>query len=284
MFKSSIFFFLTTICVFTTNAQLLHLKKREINASGGKAFALSISDSSLTLYEREKIIYKEIKKGNVPDFLRKLIEIKNNILIEGDSTIYHISYYVLSDYFAIGSNDDYFYVPMTPILAQKVANLTHCTLPTKNMVDEIYANAKIKLKPQNIAPTKAMTTVPVFIAHTDSVLKQLKPLVNQHNNGELTAGNKKDIIISNKIFGESTPRVVIYGWHRAERNPIQPVYNKHTNLWADYSHGVRLIQNKIFIGGKKTTIKKALANVQLSRLFSSEGVIKRAYYPIFNSY
>lgn len=256
MLKSTLILLLVISFVIPSDAQILHLKKRETNAIGGKAFALSISDSTLTLNEREKIIFKEIKKGNVPGFLRKLVEIKSNTVIEDDANIYHTSYYVLPDYFAIGSNADFFYVPMTPILAQKIANLTHCTLPTKNMVDEIYANATIKLKPQNIPPTKAMTTVPVFIAHTDSVLNQLMPFTKQHIGGELTAGNKKDIIISNKIYGENTPRVVIYGWHKAERNPIQPVYNKHTNLWADYSHGVRLIQNEIIINGKKTTIKK----------------------------
>ncbi|MCZ4243906.1 hypothetical protein [Pedobacter punctiformis] len=284
MLKSIVFSLLLLVFALHTNAQNLHLKKRKTDVPGGKAFAQSISDSTLTLEDREKIIFREIKNGNVPDFLRNLVEIKKNITIEGDTNIYHISYYVLPDYFAIGNNDDFIYMPMTPILAQKIADLTHCILPTKNLVDEIYANSKIKLTPQNIPPTKAMTTVPVFIAHTDSVLTQLKPVLNRHNHGELTAGNKKDIILSNKIYGESTPRVVIYGWHRAEGKPIQPVYNKHTNLWADYSHGIRLIQNKILINGKKTTLKKVLSNDKLNVLFSNEGTIKQAYYPVFDSY
>lgn len=173
---------------------------------------------------------------------------------------------------------------MTPILAQKVARLIKCSLPTKLLVDQIYKEAKIKLAPQPIPPTKAMTSLPVFIAHTDSILSQLKPVMANHQSGELTAGNKKDIIISNKIYGESTPRVVIYGWHKLDGKAIQPVYNKHTNTWADYSHGVRLTQNKIYINHKKTSLKKVLRDAELCRIFSDEGKIDQPYYPVFSSY
>jgi len=283
--KSKIILLFSIFLSFSSisSAQILHLKKRQPNAIAGRAFALSISDSTITLKQREEIIFKEIKKGNVPDFLRNLAEIRDTISRSQDE-IYFISYYVLPDYFAIGSNEDFFYMPMTPILAQKVADLTGCLLPTKHLVGEIYKHAKIKLNPQPILPSKAMTTVPVFIAHTDSVLNQVKPFLANHNIGALTAGNKKDIIISNKIYGQTTERVVIYGWHKLDGKAIQPVYNKHLNTWADYSHGIRLIQNKIYINGKKITLKKALRDTKLNPLFSDEGVIKKAYYPIFNSY
>lgn len=275
-------FFLLIFTFALTNAQELQLKKRKHNALGGKEFAALISDSSLSLIDREKTIFKEIKKGNVPDFLRKLVKIE--VDFTQDHKTNHIIYYVLPDYFAIGSNNDFFYVPMTPILAQKVAQLTKCSLPTKLMVDQIYKEAKIKLTPQPILPTKAMTTLPVFIAHTDSILRQLKPFLANHQLGELIAGNKKDIIISNKIYGESTPRVVIYGWHKLDGKAIQPVYNKHTNTWADYSHGIRLIQNKIYINQKKASLKKALRDAEFSRVFSDEGRIDKPHYPIFKSY
>lgn len=259
-------------------SQTLHLPKRMKNAVGGKAFAISISDSTLSLQKREELIFKEIKKGNVPEFLRNLTRYQINFGYNDKKLVG----YFLPDYFAIGNNADFIYIPMTPMLAQKVANLTKCILPTKSMVDLIYTFSTIRLKPQPILPSKAMTTVPVFIAHTDSVLKQLQPFLIEHNNGAATAGNKKDIIISNKIYGETTPRVVIYGWHKLDKNAIQPVYNKHANTWADYSHGIRLVQNEIYVNGKKTTIKKILANKDSELLFifsTDEGVIKKPYYP-----
>lgn len=272
------------ISISFVNAQELKLSKRKPEALTGSAFAKSISDSSLSLIDREKIIFRQIKDGNVPDFLRKLVPIDIQWKSNQNNKTYQIRYYVLSDYFAIGSNEDYFYVPMTPILAQKVVRLAKCILPTKAIVDHIYDQATIKLRPQPIPPTKAMTTLPVFIAHTDSIQQQIKNLLPNHQAGSLTAGNKKDIIISNKIYGEATPRVVIYGWHKPDGKAIQPVYNKHTNTWADYSHGVRLIQNKIFINNKKTSLKKALREAELCKAFSEEGPINKPYYPLFKSY
>ncbi|MEJ5995868.1 hypothetical protein WG904_15670 [Pedobacter sp. Du54] len=270
-------FALIFLLVQISFAQKLKLTSRKAAALTGTAFANSISDSTLSLAEREKIIYQEIKNGNVPDFLRKLSLVEYELSIEGIK--YKVSYFSLPDYMAIGGNDDYFYIPMTPILAQRVANLLKCSLPTKKIVDLIDEQAKIKLAPNPIPPTKAMTTVPVFITHNLMIRQQLVPYITRHNQSELTSGNKKDIIVSNKIYTEKTPKVVIYGWHQLNGKAIQPVYNKHSNTWADYSHGVRLIQNKIIINNKKTTLQKVLADRKLCVLLSDEGVIEKAFYP-----
>ncbi len=257
--------------------QVLHLKPRQAEAMNGSEFAKSISDSNLNLEKRESIIISEVKKGNVPSFLRKLNAVTDSTKIEGE--VYSITYYVLPDYLAIGNNQDFFHVPMTPILAQKIADLTKSSLPTKQMADRIYKKASIKLEPQPIPPTKLMTTVPFFIKHNQLVNAQLAPYLSEHNNSALTAGHKKDIVISNRIYGESTSRVVIYGWHKLDGKPIQPLYNKHVNTWADYSHGVRLIQNKVWLNGKKTTVAKVLADPKLNVLLSDEGVISKSFYP-----
>jgi hypothetical protein len=259
--------------------QSLQLKARSKSARGGQAFAALIKDSTLSLEKREEMIFLEIKSGNVPEFLRKLVP----ILSRAEKEELSITYFVLPDYFAIGSNEDFFYVPMTPILAQRVAVLLKCSLPTKKMVDTIYRNAAIKLVPKPIPPTPAMTTVPVFMVHNDTLKKQLLPYSIEHSKGMLTAGNKKDLIISNKIYTEKTDKVVIYGWHQLNGKPIQPVYNKHTNLWADYSHGIRFVLQKTILhlgkSNKKTTISKILTG-NYSYLISDEGIIDKSFYPI----
>ncbi|MFD0941219.1 hypothetical protein [Pedobacter boryungensis] len=276
--KQIFILFLVLIFFQNLNAQELKLTYRKADALGGKAFANSIIDSNLNLADRENIIYKEIKSGNIPDFLRKLKRISYSSKI--NNLEYSIDFFVLPDYMAIGSDEDYIYIPMTPVLAQRVASLLKCSLPTRKMVDLIYQNATIKLEPQPIPPTKAMTTVPIFITHNEIVRTQLKPYLTQHNGSELTAGNKKDIVISNKIYTEKTPKVVIYGWHKLDGKAIQPLYNKHTNMWADYSHGIRLIQNKVWVNGKKTTLAKVLVDSILNQLLSDEGIIAKSYYPI----
>ncbi len=276
-------FCLFIILCTTVEAQQLKLKPRKANALGGTAFAQSIADSNLSLVQRETLIFKAIKKGNIPDFLRTFQVIEDSIVLTPDHVL-KIKYNVLPDYFAIGSNDDYFYVPMTPILAQRVATLFNCSLPTKKMVDQIYKQAELKLEPKPLPPTKAMTTVPVFLAHNQMIKAQLMADSNAHQQGVLIAGHKKDVIISNKIYGEQSPRVVIYGWHQLNGKPIQPVYNKHTHTWADYSHGIRLVQNKCWVNGKKTPLKKILAHKEWSRLLSEEGPIAMPYYPLYKTY
>jgi hypothetical protein len=281
--KLSIFLIMLLWLSKTTSAQELQLKPRRPNALGGRAFALSISDSTLTLAHREKIIFKEIKSGNVPNFLRKFKAVNSESSWDLGLGTQSITYEVLPDYFAIGSDDDFFYVPMTPILAQRIANLLKCSLPTKKMVDTIYENATIKLVPKPIPPSKKMTTVPIFISHNDSLRAQLKPFLSAHLAGELTAGHKKDLIISNKIYTEKTPKVVIYGWHKLDGKPIQPVYNKHTNLWADYSHGVRFVSQHVVKndnGNKIVTTIAEILNGLSSYLLSDEFSIKKPFYPI----
>ncbi|RZL45445.1 MAG: hypothetical protein EOP00_17445 [Pedobacter sp.] len=259
-------------------AQTLNLTPYLVNPIGGKEFTSNLASANVALNIREQIIYQEIVKGNIPDYLMKLSKISHTEIIDGKA--YTIAFYVTPDYLSIGNDSDNVYIPMTPILAQKVATKFNCSLPTKKMVDLIYNSATIKLEPKPIPPSDLMTTIFVLKQHDEMVKEQLKPFLDDHQKSELTAGNKKDVIISNKIYTEATPKVVIYGWHKLDGKPIQPVYNKHANTWADYSHGIRLLQNNVWVNGKKTTIAKVLADQKLAVLLSDEGVIKKAYYPI----
>jgi len=259
-------------------AQVLKIRDRKPGALTGSQFSASISDTSISLNQREKIIFKAIKKGNVPNFYRKLVLVTDSAMI--GNTLTRISYYVIPDYIAIGSDSDYFYCPMTPALAQHVANKLKCSLPTRKIVNTIYANADIKLSPIPIPPTKAMTTVPVFIRHNQIVKQQRDSLGSKFVPGMLVGGDKKDIVLSNRIYNDTSAfHVVIYGWHQKDGKAIQPLYARHLNSWADYSHGVRLIQRKLWVNGKKMNIKKALRSERLSILLSDEGPIKKPFYP-----
>jgi hypothetical protein len=154
-------------------------------------------------------------------------------------------------------------------------------LPTKKMTDIIYNKADIKLHPQPIPPSDIMTTVPVFKQHTDSVKQQISQLNFSRTADYIIAGHKKDIIISNKIYSlnKDLNRVVIYGWHLNRNDPIQPVFNGHDALYADYSHGVRLIFNKAFTSKDSIKIYDILKDPRLSVLLSDEGIINKPFYP-----
>jgi len=255
----------------------LNLPDRPANAINGSEFAHQVANLSLT--DRERAVVKEILAGNVPSFSRKLRPLTLNQKI--NSKNYKLIFFTVCDYMAIGSDQDYLYIPMTPSTAQYLADHLNCTLPTKKMVDIIYNKAEIKLRPQPIPPSDKMTTVPVFLQHTDSIRQQISQIGFDRSADTIIAGHKKDIIISNKIYSSDRnyDRVVIYGWHRSENNPMQPVYNGHIAKYADYSHGVRLICKYAFINGDSIKIDTILKDPNLSILLSDEGVINKPYYP-----
>ncbi len=263
----------------TTNDSMTYLDipARPDDAVEGSEFAEQIT--GLSLKNREIAIVEEILGGNVPSFSRQLRPITFNQSIDSDH--YEVTFYTVCDYMAIGSEQDYLYIPMTPSTAQYLADRLNGSLPTKKLVDIIYAQSDIKLDPQPIPPSDAMTTVPVFKQHTDSIVQQFAQRGHERRGDRIIAGHKKDIIISNKIYSadRNYERVVIYGWHRSKNDPIQPVYNGHTAEYADYSHGVRIISNIVTVNDDTTTVPSLLQDARLCDLLSSEGPISRPYYP-----
>ncbi len=255
------------------NAQRLPLPARSAGALSGSAFGASIS--ALPRADREEAIAREVLAGNVPEFLRVLVPVRMGGLVQG--TPKSLTIHVLPDYVAVGADSDYFLIPMSPILAQRIADSCGCVLPTKKMVDSIYFAAAVKLAPKPIAPSGAMITVPVFLAHNDSIRLQRWPLLGAFPQGRLVGGTKKDVIISNKIYTALKPNVprpvVIYGWHQLNGSPIQPVYNGHEETYADYSHGIRLVRDSVSVDGTVTTVSAVLSDPALSPLLSDEGVI-----------
>jgi hypothetical protein len=213
--------------------------------------------------------------GNVPDFLRTLVPVASSASVGGIP--YSVTYYVTPDYLAVGADEDYFLAPMTPLLAQRLADALQCTLPTRKMVNDVYAAALLKLAPAPIPPSAEMITVPVFAQHDSMVWAQRSPMLATFPLGTLVGGTKKDVVISNKIRNElktGVPKpVVIYGWHQLNGVPIQPLYNGHGETYADYSHGIHLVQEAVQLNDSSTTVSAILKHASLSAILSDEGPI-----------
>lgn len=276
MKKHFLFFLVFIFYGFDIFAQLLNLPPRSPAAFTGSQFVSTISSGSLSLTNRENMIYTEISNGNVPDFYRNLVPIKSYAVISGSTD--SILYYVLPDYLAVGTDTNYFLCPMSPMLATQIADLTGCTLPTRKMVNDIWVTAKVKLVPSPISPGPLMTTVPVFDDHNTTVKGQRNAVIGTYPLGNLVSGDKKDVVISNVIYSTAN-RVVIYGWHQTNGTPIQPLSNVHADTYMDYSHGIRLIQNAVTYHGSPTTIKNILQSSTLNPLLSDEGLISTPQYP-----
>lgn len=243
----------------------------------GSQFVSAITPLSFT--NRENLIMQEVLSGNIPNFYRILSPVTSTAVISG--TLQSVTYYVIPDYLAIGCDTNYFLCPMSPIVATKIADSIGCTLPTRKMVNDIYAQAALKLPPLTIPPSGTMTTVPAFAQHNSMVYSQRSASLTAYPLGTLVGGDKKDVVISNQIYTTAN-RVVIYGWHTSVGNPIQPLSNVHADTYMDYSHGMRFIQNNVLYNGTPTTVKAILQSSTLNPLLSDEGVINPPEYPYGN--
>jgi hypothetical protein len=244
------------------------IPKRPADAPGGREFVESLS--KLTPAQREESITKEVIRGNVPDFLRAFTKVtvttKDRAGKERAAVIE-----VMPDYLAVGSDSDFVRVPVTPQTAARIADAFGCALPTRKVVDEVYRAAAVKLEPKPL--TADRESVVTFLKHHALIEEQRagKKL------GELVAGVKKDVVVSNRL-AEKPDRVAIYGWHKLDGKPIQPLTIVHGERYVDYSHGVRLMKRTVLVDGKRQDVRHVLYAADLHPLLSDEGPITRPTY------
>lgn len=214
---------------------------------------------------REKNILHEFLAGNIPDFLRKFspITVKNG----SDS----ITYLTTSDYLCLGTNKDYARIPMNPHTAQAIADKYDCTLPTRKMTNDIWAQAVNKLDPKPWGPPydSTMMATSRIIIHNLRIQNQL----TGKDHTALTAGHKKDVVLTNKLSPNNpNKRVAIYGWIQSGGQAIQPLNPvSHEETYADYSHGIRLIANDVVVNGNPMRIQDIFSDTKFSALVSDEG-------------
>ena len=238
----------------------LSLPKRDVAAPAGNEFYHSVFTTSRE--ERESSAKDQVLNGNVPHFLRKMVRINTSITTP-DGKIIKAFYFVSQDYLAIGSEGDFARIPLTPITAQKIADSLGCFLPTRKIVDDIYKAAKVKLEP-----------VPMYIYRDSAItMYQHNLIIEGQRKGQkgLIAGIKKDVVISGKISRDLKPnRVSIYGWHKPDGKPIQPLYTGHVDWYVDYSHGIRLVHRTIYVDNKPLDYIDVLKDPVLRRLLCDE--------------
>ena len=250
---------------------------RPKKAEGGHAIMMRVAD--LPWAEREKVLLSEFKAGNLPDFLRgfKTIHVKAT---DSKGREHTAVYQVMPDYLAVGSNKDFVRTPLTPMTAQAIADAFECpdgsgcslwrhSLPTRKMVNDIYEQAEVKLEPKPL--TEKREAVETFIQHNEIIEGQRsgKPL------GALVAGIKKDVVITNMLL-ERPDHVAIYGWHKLDGSPIQPLTTVHINWYVDYSHGIRLVKRMMLVDGNPRDIREILTDPDLCGLLSDEGPLMSA--------
>jgi hypothetical protein len=166
-------------------------------------------------------------------------------------------------------------MPMTPQTAQRIADKFDAVLPTKRLVDDVYAAAAVKLKPSPMPNVRVADTPDRYLSHQKTIEAQ------RAGQGGLVAGHKKDIVIGN-MLARAPAKVVIYGWHQPNGKAIQPESSVHGNFYVDYSHGVRLVARQMMVDGKAKDIRDVLKDKELCWLVSDQCPVaaKGISYPL----
>ena len=243
---------------------------RHAGAPDGSEFVHRLA--GLTDDEREAAIQEALLSGNLPSFLRRL----RAVLLKTPATENagtQIVVCVTPDYLAVGSDRNYFLTPMRLQTALAVARRFRFLLPTAKMVDAIYAQAGIHLAPRPLPAGDTMRTTAYYWEHNQLVHLQRADVGSDP--GDLIAGDKKDLVLTNRLWN-FPDRVAIYGWHRPDGNPIQPLSTVHGWRYADYSHGVRLVSDTAYVNGQPKPLLDLLQDPAMAALLSTEGQLRDA--------
>jgi hypothetical protein len=242
------------------------IPERPAEAPGGTAFVRRLA--GLARGEREAAIVSEVLRGNVPSFLRRLQPVTLRGRVDGKPV--GATVWAMPDYLAVGSDTDFVRVPLSFNGAIVIARAFGMALPTRKIVDAVYAQASLRLRPQTMTPGPRMTSPSYFLVHNQRIESQIAG----RRPGVLVAGHKKDLVITNRLARQRTPRVAIYGWHRGPGDPIQPLSTVHGAAYADYSHGVRLIAGVMTVNGIERPVIDVLLDAHVAALISLEGTIR----------
>lgn len=235
------------------DAPTLDFPPRPADAPGGTEIARDLR--SLEFQAREERVYTEVARGNVPSWLRRLEPVEITVAMDGRRR--HVTFWATPDYLSIGSDDDYFYIPLSPGTAQRIAERVGGSLPAPRMIDAIWMSARNRLVPIRIQPGEHMWSVRHFERHNRIIQAQRR----QHHvpPGAFVAGHKLDIVLP--ADPDAGPEhVALYGWHRSDGTPIQPLYRIAIDSPPHFSMGVRLVHREILIDGAEADLAGILRN------------------------
>ena len=223
----------------------------------------------------EDLIVETVTAGQVPDALRHFRKTTFTTPVVDSVEIlrkkHKVEMWVLPDYVAIGTNGDFVRMPMGPLAAQRIADALDCTLATPFLVDRIAEASEGHVDIFPFRPLGNRNSQPIVFQDSNNAINaQFKAYGYEF--GQFISGLKKDIVLTYKIMTltEYERNVAIYGWHHPDGRAQQPLFVRHGNFYVDYSHGVRLIYNKVKIDGVEYNIREILQSPELYRLLSDE--------------
>ena len=159
----------------------------------------------MDLRQRERAILQEVIHGNIPTFLRRLAPV--TLTAAQGAITQAATVFVMPDYLAIGSDDDYLRIPMNLETATAVAAQFGFLLPTKRIVNAVYAQSAFHFVPEPLTPGPQMSSTGYYQRHNALIQAQARAAAVAL--GALVSGHKKDVVITNMLA--KTPWTVLNG-------------------------------------------------------------------------
>ncbi|MGN6528611.1 MAG: hypothetical protein ACTHL8_19645 [Burkholderiaceae bacterium] len=237
---------------------------RAASAPSGSEFARAVA--GLSGPARDGAVLDQVRAGNVPEHLRHA----KAVTLTAADRPGRVTVCVLPDYLAVGSDADYVLVPLGLRAALALAAELGFELPTTRVVDAVYRQAAVHLDPRPLPAGDEMRSTAYLLRHNAIVQAQRASQAGALD--DLAAGSKKDLVLTRRLW-EMPGRVAIYGWHRLDGRPIQPLSLVHGARYADYSHGVRLVWSTAWLDGRPRRLEDLLSRPQTAGWFSDEGAI-----------
>ncbi len=213
--------------------------------------------------DRDAAIFREVSRGNIPDFMRpeNFYELAVFGSVNGQDVEVRIQ--VAIDYLAVGTNDDFVRVPVSPLLAQRIADQFGYILPTETVVRELDGEsratrqditflpapdaAQLVIDPQTGRQVYESWNHKEYTAYEGRWMRSVEfidkinvladeQILQRKLRGGIRAGQSKDIIYHPEAQRKST--VCIF------HPRVQGVnFVSHPDSYWDYSHGARYLLN-----------------------------------------
>ena len=206
-------------------------------AVSGREFAARVA--GLEGAARDEEVRTELLAGDLPQHLRHFAAVHMHGRTTAGEAV-EITLCVMPDYLAVGSDEDALLMPMGLPTALLVAGRYGFVLPTPRMVDAIYDAASIKLAPEPLPAGDQMRSTEYYVAPQRMIAAQRAALGGTARCADAPATRR---IWS--IDRAAVERAGPGGDLRlapGDDAPIQPLSTVHGWRYADYSHGVRLIE------------------------------------------
>jgi hypothetical protein len=126
--------------------------------------------------------------------------------------------------------------PVSLAAARTHARAAGCELPTRKMVDAIWAAATCRVEPLPRKHDGTTQTMATPLVYSDQARRIAAQLAAPGLDLRLVAGTHKDVICTD--WGA----LDVYGWHRPNGVRLQPGATNHGKYlgYIDYSQGLRL--------------------------------------------